>query len=163
MLKKGILVAMIVGVLSCGGWLLLVSSPSRDYTEDAWYTPQVPGEDAGWRLQSADRLPFVMVRAEAHSLACNMLASESVRCLEPNEAEYLLGGTLTCPDARPYLARGLGFVSGTAEMSVYSRNGALYVIGGALGSGAPEAVRRPIVVWLKSRPTRVYVGLSVCK
>jgi hypothetical protein len=62
---------------------------------------------------------------------------------------------------QPYLVRGLCLIEGTGRFTAYFHDSILWVSHGCLGRQAVPMRRRPVIIFLEDRPTKVYVDVHM--
>lgn len=126
--------------------------------EDGWYCPPPPGfvpEDRG-RAQVFARVVDHLDKAE------KMLEVNSIVPLAEADVGYFgVEAKQAAPGLLPFLVRGLVGFEGTGKFFVYQDGDTLVVEHASLGSSRPRAKRRPVIVWLPEKPSKVFVCFSV--
>jgi len=145
---------------SCNG--LDKSVPTNDNqrlissNSDTWRRVS-PNGDEGW--ESIDNSRVHVVISGMRDAAIKLLRDTAIVGLTPEDAATFIG-----VDARShpsgtqaYLVRALEIESGTGKLRLFRKSGAIKIVHGSLGRQPGFMVRRPLVVFLTSRPDVVYV------
>ena len=91
-----------------------------------------------------------------------MLKQKSVVRLSAVQATGFVGGNLKAVSGKtPFLVRALYLNEGTGKFMVYQRGKRLWITHGSLGNSAVPMKRQALVIFLKTRPTQVFVDCSM--
>jgi hypothetical protein len=94
------------------------------------------------------------------------LSADAAKILLDQATQYRIASASTKDQLgklRPYLVRGLALNEETGYFSVYLVGSELWVYHSSSGKEQPPALRRPLIVFLKSKPSKVHVGINMMK
>lgn len=151
--------AFVLSLQGCGSR----ESSSEWTTKDSWYRPATTDP----YIEKANELPdkevykvtsVMLPKAEA------MLKQKSLVQLSTAQAKGFVGGNLKAVSGKiPFLVRAVYLNEGTGKFMVYQRGKCLWVTHGSLGHSAVPMKRQVLVVFLKVRPTQVFVDCSMAE
>ena len=156
-MKILIAVCLTVSVLSlqgCGG-----QNSSPWTVKDSWY--HRPSIEPLVLIEEGNKLPdkeIYKVTSIMQPKAEMMLKEKPVIQLSAPQVKAFVGGNPKSVYRKtPFLVRAVYLNEGTGKFMVYERDKKLWVTHGSLGRSAVPMKRQALVVFLKVRPTQVFV------
>lgn len=151
--------AVVLSLQGCGGQ----ASSSAWTTKDSWHHPTTTDPYIGKASELPDKEVYKVItmmwpKAEA------LLKKKPIVRLSTVQAKAFVGRRFKeVPKKMPFLVRAIYLNEGTGNFTVHQQGKRLWVIHGSLGHQAVPMKRQALVVFLKARPTQVFVDCSMAE